>query len=39
VSLADGDSRPLQAVYRDGLLTITAPKAHNVSTVTVKVEG
>jgi HSP20 family protein len=29
----------LQAVYRDGLLTVTAPKAHKVSTVTVKVEG
>jgi HSP20 family protein len=29
----------LQAVYRDGLLTVTAPKANNVSTVTVKVEG
>jgi HSP20 family protein len=29
----------LQAVYRDGLLTITAPKANTVSTVTVNVEG
>ena len=29
----------LQAVYRDGLLTVTAPKAKKVSTVTVKVEG
>jgi HSP20 family protein len=29
----------LQAVYRDGLLTVTAPKAHKVSSVTVKVEG
>ena len=29
----------LQAVYRDGLLTVTAPKAHKVSTVTVQVEG
>jgi HSP20 family protein len=29
----------LQAAYRDGLLTVTAPKAHKVSTVTVKVEG
>ena len=29
----------LQAVYRDGLLTVTAPKATTVSTVTVKVEG
>ena len=29
----------LQAVYRDGLLTITAPKANTVSTVTVKVES
>jgi HSP20 family protein len=29
----------LQAIYRDGLLTVTAPKANKVSTVTVKVEG
>ena len=29
----------LQAVYRDGLLTVTAPKTNKVSTVTVKVEG
>ncbi len=29
----------LQAVYRDGLLIVTAPKAHKVSSVTVKVEG
>jgi len=29
----------LQAVYRDGLLTVTAPKANTVGTVTVKVEG
>ena len=29
----------LQAVYRDGLLTVTSPKANKVSTVTVKVEG
>ncbi len=29
----------LQAVYRDGLLTVTAPKANKVSTVSVKVEG
>ncbi|MEB3259589.1 MAG: Hsp20/alpha crystallin family protein [Cyanobacteriota bacterium] len=29
----------LQAVYRDGLLTVTAPKAKTVSTVSVKVEG
>ncbi len=29
----------LQAVYRDGLLTVTAPKAQKVSSVTVKVEG
>ena len=29
----------LQAVYRDGLLTVTAPKANKVSTVPVKVEG
>jgi hypothetical protein len=40
VSLADGDSRPLQAVYRDGLPhTVTAPKANKVSSVTVQVEG
>ena len=29
----------LRATYRDGLLTITAPKANTVSTVTVQVEG
>ncbi|MFM7550865.1 MAG: Hsp20/alpha crystallin family protein [Cyanobacteriota bacterium] len=29
----------LQAVYRDGLLVVTAPKANNVSSVTLKVEG
>jgi HSP20 family protein len=29
----------LQAIYRDGLLSVTAPKANKVSTVTVKVEG
>ena len=29
----------MQAVYRDGLLTVTAPKANKVSTVTVQVEG
>jgi HSP20 family protein len=29
----------LQAVYRDGLLTVTAPKANTVTSVTVKVEG
>jgi HSP20 family protein len=33
------ESEQLQAVYRDGLLTVTAPKANKVSTVTVKVEG
>ncbi len=33
------DREQLQAVYRDGLLTVTAPKAQTVSTVTVKVEG
>ncbi len=33
------DREQLQAVYRDGLLTVTAPKAKTVSTVTVKVEG
>jgi HSP20 family protein len=29
----------LQAVYRDGLLSVTAPKANTVSSVTVQVEG
>ena len=29
----------LQARYRDGLLEVSAPKAHKVSTVSVKVEG
>ncbi len=29
----------LQAVYRDGLLTVTAPKLNTVSTVSVQVEG
>ncbi len=29
----------LQAVYRDGLLTVTAPKASTPTSVTVKVEG
>ena len=29
----------LQAVYRDGLLRVTAPKANTTSTVSVKVEG
>jgi len=29
----------LQAVYRDGLLTVTAPKANTATTVTVNVEG
>ena len=29
----------LQARYKDGLLTVTAPKAHNVTSVTVQVEG
>ena len=33
------DRDQLQAVYRDGLLTITAPKAQKLSTVTVQVEG
>jgi HSP20 family protein len=33
------DRDQLQAVYRDGLLTVTAPKAHKVSSVTVQVEG
>jgi len=29
----------LQAVYRDGLLTVTAPRSRKLSPVTVKVEG
>ncbi len=29
----------LKASYRDGLLTVTAPKANTVSSVTVQVEG
>ena len=29
----------LQAVYRDGLLTVTAPKLNTVSTVNVELEG
>jgi len=29
----------LEARYKDGLLTVTAPKAQKVSTVTVQVEG
>jgi hypothetical protein len=29
----------LQAAHRDGLLTISAPKASTLSSVTVKVEG
>ena len=29
----------LKATYRDGLLTVTAPKANAVSTITVQVEG
>jgi HSP20 family protein len=33
------DRDQLQAVYRDGLLTVTSPKAQKVSTVTVQVEG
>jgi len=33
------DRDQLQAVYRDGLLTVNAPKAQKLSTVTVKVEG
>ena len=33
------DRDQLQAVYRDGLLTVTAPKAHRLSTVTVQVDG
>ena len=33
------DREQLQASYRDGLLTVTAPKANKVTTVTVKVDG
>lgn len=33
------DREHLQAAYRDGLLTVTAPKANQVSTVTVRVDG
>ena len=33
------DREALQARYRDGLLQITAPKAHTVSSVSVKVES
>jgi HSP20 family protein len=33
------DRDQLQARYRDGLLTVTAPKAQKVSSVTVRVEG
>jgi HSP20 family protein len=33
------DRDRLQARYRDGLLTVTAPKAHKVTTVRVNVEG
>jgi HSP20 family protein len=33
------DRDQLQASYRDGLLTVTAPKANKVTSVTVKVDG
>jgi HSP20 family protein len=33
------DREQLQASYRDGLLTVTVPKANIVTSVTVKVEG
>ena len=33
------DRDQLQATYRDGLLSVRAPKAQRVSTVSVKVEG
>jgi HSP20 family protein len=33
------DREQLQASYRDGLLTVRAPKANTVTTVTVKVDG
>ena len=33
------DREGLQAHYRDGLLTVTAPKAQTMTSVSVKVEG
>ena len=33
------DREQLEAHYRDGLLSVKAPKAHKVTTVTVKVDG
>lgn len=33
------DREQLQAHYRDGLLSVTVPKANTVTTVTVKVDG
>lgn len=33
------DRDRLQAIYRDGLLRVTAPKANTVTSVTVQVEG
>ena len=33
------DREGLEAHYRDGLLTVTAPKAQTMTTVSVKVEG
>jgi HSP20 family protein len=33
------DHEQLQATYRDGLLSVKAPKAQKVTTVTVNVEG
>ncbi len=33
------DREALQAHYRDGLLTVTAPKAQTMTSVSVKVEG
>ncbi len=33
------DRERLQATYRDGLLTVTAPRANTPTTVTVTVEG
>ena len=33
------DREAVQAVYRDGLLTVTVPKAQTLTSVSVKVEG
>ncbi|MBW0173138.1 MAG: Hsp20/alpha crystallin family protein, partial [Vulcanococcus sp.] len=33
------DRESVQAVYRDGLLTVEVPKAQTLTSVSVKVEG